>query len=247
MTRAELQQHHIERHGRDYSVSDDGYGDMEANAAHGWIAVPGWGRDGWDLGDWPFVAISVRNVNVDGSNPEHRYQLLSVVEGDHDAYGFASQEDRNAAVDYLFLWYGIGKCYDDWTALGVNEVWEDGALVRDTRALLDAGELAVDARLRGAFSWERLAREQRQQHGICEVCEQPISDDEHAKLETDIDFVEHGPREERHAIRRKRVWCLKHEVPYEPQDKHAENSPLSCPVCDAVDAIENPKPDLEES
>ncbi len=231
MAREELQRHHVGRHGRDYSRSDDGYDDMEVNAAEGWIAVSGWGRDGWDLGDWPFVAISVRNARA--GNPERLYQLLSVVEGDHDLYAFASQEDRSAAIDYLFIWYGIGRRYDDWEKLGMNEVWEDGVLVRDTRALLDAGDLAVPAELRGPFSWERAEREQRRANGECEVCGRAISDLENEELERDTDFVEHGSGEERHTIRRRRVWCRQHEVPYEPQDKHAEASPLSCPVCDS--------------
>lgn len=157
MTRDELQRHHTSRYGRDYSRSDDGYDDMEVAAESGWIAVPGWGLDGWDLGDWPYVAISVRNREL---NPAKRYQLLTVVEGDHDVYTFASQEDRAAAIDYLFIWYGIGKSYEDWEPLGLNQVWQDGALVSDTRALLDAGELPIPARVRGAFSWGRVRAEE---------------------------------------------------------------------------------------
>lgn len=234
MTREELQRHHVDRYGRDYSQSDDGYDDMEVASKAGWIPVPGWGRDGWDLGDWPYVAISVRNQ--EGAKPEQHYQLLTVVEGDHDVYAFASQEDRTAAVDYLFLWYGIGKSYDDWTPLGLNEVWEEGVLVRDTRALLDAGELEIPRRVRGPFSWGRVDRECREEFGICEVCRRPITDEEDKQLNTDTDFVQHvAPEEgaELHTIRRARVFCLQHGVPFEPQDKHAEDSPLSCPVCDS--------------
>jgi hypothetical protein len=35
----------------------DGYDRIERAVAHGWRAVPGWGRDGWDLGSWPLVVI----------------------------------------------------------------------------------------------------------------------------------------------------------------------------------------------
>lgn len=239
MTREELSQHKLGSHGRDYSRSDDGYGDMDVAAEEGWLCVPGWARDGFDLGNWPYVAFYVRNR---GTEDPQRYQMQTIVEGDHDVYGFASQAEREAAIDYLFIWYGLGREYEEWMALG--PAWRDSEA---GRAALDAGLLAVPARLRGPFSWARIEREDERAHGRCEVCNKAISDDEHAKLESDIDFVEHGNGDERHAIRRKRVWCLEHQVPYEPQDKHAEDSPLSCPVCDSVEFLNNPKPDMEES
>lgn len=133
MTRDELARHHVSEHGRNYSKSDDGYGDMEVAASDGWHAVSGWGRDGWDLGNWPYVVLSVRNVN--GS-----FQLQSVCEGDHTIYAFNSMADRNAAIDYLFLWYQAG--------LGDLDIDVD-------RETLDAGTLRVDEKYRGPFSWER--------------------------------------------------------------------------------------------
>lgn len=134
MTRDELATHHLTEHGRDYSRSDDGYSDMEVAASDGWHAVSGWGRDGWDLGDWPYVVLSVRNVA--GS-----FQLQSVCEGDHSIYVFSSDADRNAALDYLFLWYQAGT----------------GDLSIDIdREALDAGTLRVDPMYRGPYSQKRL-------------------------------------------------------------------------------------------
>ena len=87
--------------------------------------------------------ISVRNH-------EGAYEMRSTVEGDTDVYRFATQEDRLAAIDYLFIWYGLGEDYDSWTVEG---------LTHDKREALDAGTLRVPERFRGPFSWERLDAE----------------------------------------------------------------------------------------
>lgn len=134
MTRDELATHHLTEHGRDYSRSDDGYGDMEQATKAGWHVLSGWGRDGWDLGDWPYVVLSVRDIA--GS-----FQLQSVCEGDHTIYVFNSDDDRSAALDYLFLWYQAGT----------------GDLhIEIDREALDAGTLRVDPMYRGPYSRTRL-------------------------------------------------------------------------------------------
>jgi hypothetical protein len=189
MTAGELQRHKIGTYGRDYSRSDNGYGDIEVNAEEGWNALSSWGLDGWDLGEWPFVVLSVRTQ-------EEGYELLSVVEGDHTLYCFDSQEERAAAIDFLFVWYGLSRNYAGWIAAGIP-AW-DGK-TSPARALLNRGELAVPAQLRGPFSSERLDRER---HGSCEVCGRAISSEENTRLSADIDFVSHGVPE--HWIRRVR-------------------------------------------
>lgn len=128
MTRAELAQHEINAHGRDYEKSCDGYEDMELAESEGWSARSNWGRDGWNLGDWPYVALYTRRVG-------ERFQLQQVVEGDHTVYQFDNETDRYAAIDYMFLWYAAGE---SWAPLS----YED-------RAKLDAGELTVDEKFRG--------------------------------------------------------------------------------------------------
>jgi hypothetical protein len=143
MTRDELAAHRVAAHGRDYSRSDDGYGDVEVAESEGWKVIAGWGADGWDLGSWPYVAISVRDR---AETPELRlrgakYELQQVVEGDHDLYRFDSEEDRTAAIDYLFLWYAAGE---DWAPL----TYED-------RARLDVGKLDVDPKFRGPYRRDR--------------------------------------------------------------------------------------------
>lgn len=191
MTRAELATHQVDQHGRDYSRSDDGYSDMEVAAGEGWSAVSGWGRDGYDLGDWPYVVISVSGqpakvdvFDLDRSAGQRYhfadadkfaafvatlraddrdfyeivqrpYLMRQTVEGDTTVYAFDSLEDRNAAIDYLFIWYGIGREYDEWTVRGVSSVYDCDTGKYPAREGLDAGTLRIPEELRGPFSWAR--------------------------------------------------------------------------------------------
>lgn len=162
MTAAELQGHRVADFGRDYSRSDDGWSDMEVASESGWRALSGWGLDGWDLGDWPYVVVSVRETHDSskcdpictlagetGSDfcPPNRFEMRQTVEGDTTVYRFASAVDRDAAIDFLFVWYGIGRGYDKWAVEG---------LTSDKRAALEAGSLRVPDRFRSPFSWARL-------------------------------------------------------------------------------------------
>ena len=139
MGREELLAHRASAHGRDYSVSDDGYDDMSVAESRGWEAHSAWGRDGWDLGQWPYVSILLR---VDGS----RHEVMTIVEGDHDVYVFDSEADQHAAVDYLFLWHAA---HQEWCPVQGDE----------GRGTLDAGTADVDVRYRGPFSWARFENE----------------------------------------------------------------------------------------
>ena len=135
MTAAELLEHRAHSYGRDYSESDDGYSDMEAEEGRGWTCLSGWGRDGYDLGDWPYVMIYLRRYPDNGA-----MGVMSICEGDRDVYYFTSASDALAAVDYLFIWYGINRGYDTWEALGVTSL-----------EALDAGTLRVPVELRGPY------------------------------------------------------------------------------------------------
>lgn len=190
MNAAELAQARTGAHGRDYSRSDDGYSDMEVAATEGWRAIAGWGRDGWDLGDWPYVVISVRthrwcevplcgrtltpsemlSIDSDYDFVEHdghtirstrRYQMRQTCEGDTTEYSFATTDDRDAAIDYLFVWYGISKGHEEWTAAGLYQAWgPDGKLLYSARERLDAGTLEVPERFRGPYSAARPTTEE---------------------------------------------------------------------------------------
>jgi hypothetical protein len=143
ITAAELAEHKITAHGRDYRLSDDGYGDREVAEKQGWHAVSSWGRDGWDLGSWPYVVIYIREENGTA------YEMQQIVEGDHTVYRFSSEEDRNAAIDYLFLWYAA------------DQHW--APITCDQREALDIGypPLAITDKWRGPFSWSRLEAEKQ--------------------------------------------------------------------------------------
>lgn len=158
MTSAELDDHQTASYGRNYAESDDGYSDMSAEARRGWHVIASWGRDGWDLGAWPYVAIYVRDTAscttcganlTDGSgdgeaghwqnctSPAGRFGLMQICEGDRTAYAFTSEADRAAATDYLFLWYAAGATW--------------APLTEEDRPALDAGELTVDAKFYGPY------------------------------------------------------------------------------------------------
>lgn len=134
MTRAELENHKTGSHGRDYSVSDNGYDDMNQAAENGWVTLPCWGRDGWDLGNWPYVSFQIRDG---GTRPGRPFEMQIITEGDHDQFAFPAAEDRDRAIDYLFLWYAADH---RWAPLSY-----------DDRDRLDRGELDVDARFRGRY------------------------------------------------------------------------------------------------
>jgi hypothetical protein len=137
MTAAKLAEHETSRYGRNYAESDDGWSDMTAENRRGWHEVSGWGRKGWDLGDWPLVVIYTRERTLEPV-PEQQFELMQIVEGDRTTYAFETAAERDAAIDYLFLWYAAGQ---SWAPL----TYED-------RAKLDAGELEVDAKFRGPYS-----------------------------------------------------------------------------------------------
>ena len=140
MTADELRTHKVKSYGRDYAESGDGYEDMEAEEGRGWHALSGWGRDGWDIGTWPYVVIYTRTISAT------RYEVMQIVEGDRDVYAFDSEADQHAAIDYLFLWYAADKHWAPITC--------------DQRPMLDTGyPLAIGDKWRGPFSWARLEAE----------------------------------------------------------------------------------------
>jgi hypothetical protein len=136
MTAAELAGCQVNQYGRDYTESDDGYDDMAAEEGRGWHANAGWGRDGWNLGDWPYVVIYTREFADD----QHPFGVMQIVEGDRTVYAFASKADQDAALDYLFLWYAAGSRW--------------APLTEEDRGRLDAGELTVDEKFRGPYRAE---------------------------------------------------------------------------------------------
>lgn len=57
----------------------------------GWHAEASWGRDGWDLGAWPLIAVALY------ADDEHgRYAAATFVEGDVTIARYASHQALNA-------------------------------------------------------------------------------------------------------------------------------------------------------
>ena len=108
-----------------WQIAEDGYDRIEMARPHGWRAIPSWGLEGWDLGDWPLVVISHRRTSFG-------FELAYNVEGDITVYRYPTRELRDAATDCLALWH--------WKHDG--EDWVDGVERID----------AAPDRLRGPFS-----------------------------------------------------------------------------------------------
>jgi hypothetical protein len=72
---------------------DDGWGWMK-NLPEGWKAHGSWGRDGWDLGSWPYRIVAIYD------HPEqHTFAYATYTEGDVRAVTCESQEELYEAVD----------------------------------------------------------------------------------------------------------------------------------------------------
>lgn len=85
----------------------DGY-DWMSDLRDGWRPVAGWGRSGWDLGDWPYAIV----VHYDGDGV---HALGTYVEGDVSMEAFPTREERDAATDRIaaYHWRHNGNGPDD--------------------------------------------------------------------------------------------------------------------------------------
>ena len=78
-----------------------GYEWMNEGLPQGWHPEPIWGRDGWDLGAWPLVAVALY------ADDEHeRYAVAEYVEGDVDVKRYKSRGALYVAVNRIaeFHW-----------------------------------------------------------------------------------------------------------------------------------------------
>jgi hypothetical protein len=76
---------------------DDG-GDWMNDLRHGRRAVPAWGRDGWDLAEWPYAVVA--HCDCDGL-----YGLATYQEGDVEVQSFVSRAERDAHTDRIAAGY----------------------------------------------------------------------------------------------------------------------------------------------
>ena len=85
------------------SVWDHGYEYMDLASQHGWGAVGSWGKDGWDLGDWPYVIIFYRGPSEATGNA---WGVGQYVEGDLETKYYETRESFLEAMDR--------KAFDHW-------------------------------------------------------------------------------------------------------------------------------------
>lgn len=121
----------------------DGYDRMELAGKCGWAPVSRWGRDGWDLLEWPYYVAYVRNVVDPGRRTDIAsrerlpglvaYQLATNCEGDTEVWSFPTSGQRERAIDALAFWH--------WKHCGAQ--WVEG--------LSEPTEVTM-----GPFSWARL-------------------------------------------------------------------------------------------
>jgi len=107
----------------------EGYDMLEAAERSSLVAIPAWGRDGWDLGEWPCWAYLVPRIVPTATNGGE-WLLVEYITGTVRAWSFATKEIRNRAIDLL-----------------AHAFWAETKTV-------DADP--DDERYCGPFSWERL-------------------------------------------------------------------------------------------
>jgi hypothetical protein len=78
-----------------------GYEWMEEGLPEGWHAEPIWGRDGWDLGAWPYVIVA---LFID--DERERYAVTTYIEGDINVKRYQSRGALYVAVNEIaeFHW-----------------------------------------------------------------------------------------------------------------------------------------------
>lgn len=127
---------------------DDGYGwiarvEESSRIGNVWRVVSSWGLDGFDYGDWPYVAIAhgfVQETEADRIAP---YRIMERVEGDVTLWAFEDQAQRDAAADEM--------ARRSWS----RSPEDHGPTMAAILAVTPEGE-ALPSRFRGPFSWKRL-------------------------------------------------------------------------------------------
>jgi hypothetical protein len=78
-----------------------GYEWMEEALPEGWYVEPMWGRDGWNLGSWPYVVVA---LYIDDEH--ERYAVTTYVEGDINVRRYKSRGALYVAVNGIaeFHW-----------------------------------------------------------------------------------------------------------------------------------------------
>lgn len=105
-------------------------------------AISGWGRDGWDAGEWPYCVLGWSRGWHEGCRLP---TLIEYVEGDVTVRYYDTDEQRLAATDRAVEWH--------WRH-GPNSTGPD---------LSGYAEGRLPEQFRGPFSWARLENGPRQE------------------------------------------------------------------------------------
>lgn len=94
--------------------ADEGYDWMQK--LKGWIPIPSWGEDGWDLGSWPYVVVAI-HINA----PAKIYAVTVYCEGDITTEQYKTEAEMNEAIDSIaeFHWRHSGTPPRDLPEVGL--------------------------------------------------------------------------------------------------------------------------------
>ena len=90
----------------DYHAGD-GYEWMDRIVGAGWVPVPNWGSQGWDLGQWPYVIVTVATT-TDGERV--MYGVGTYCEGDTSTTWYRTQAAQwEAITEHAFFSWTMGQ------------------------------------------------------------------------------------------------------------------------------------------
>lgn len=84
----------------DYHMNT-GYDWMEDIEPAGWVVLPSWGCDGWDVGQWPYVMLALLRTNdAEGE----LFAMATYCEGDVKTTYYRTQSAQWAAITAYAFW-----------------------------------------------------------------------------------------------------------------------------------------------
>lgn len=122
--------------GYGFDSSGDGADWSDHMVSRGWQVPGSWGRDGWDVGDWPYQLIAYRK--------EAPFFVMTRTEGDLQVVQCDTLEEAIAKIDW-------------WVAT----LWRahHRSVIEDPDFEVGPDGLPTDNKFRGPFSWARLDAE----------------------------------------------------------------------------------------
>lgn len=87
---------------------DGGYDWMDELGGTPWHPISSWGRDGWDMGQWPYVIVSrclALGDKVEGERRTRAWGFATYVEGDITVKAFATEDELLDELDATAHWY----------------------------------------------------------------------------------------------------------------------------------------------